>query len=177
MTVTPHRPSALILDGSAPGDREILGGKAFSVNRMRGLGLPVPPAFVLPTYVCAQFHDNGGALPEQVWQQVLAQLAELERQTGRTFGAGPAPLLVSVRSGAAQSMPGMMDTVLNLGLTAELAQALGRESGDPAWAADTWARFVRSYAEIVVGDGDVTAQPPADPYLQLRAAIGATVRD
>lgn len=173
MTVTTHRPSALSLDGSLPDDREVLGGKAFSINRMRGLGLPVPPAFVLPTYVCEQFHDNGGALPDEVWQQVLAQLAELERQTGRTFGAGPAPLLVSVRSGAAQSMPGMMDTVLNLGLTAGLADELGRDSGDPEWAADTWARFVRSYAEIVVGDGDITVQPPADPFRQLRDAIGA----
>lgn len=164
-------PDVIVLDGSHPGDREVLGGKAFSVNRMVRLGLPVPMAFVLPTHVCGRYHDNGRSLPESVWAGVREAIAAMEADTGRTFGAGPSPLLVSVRSGAAQSMPGMMDTVLNLGLTPELVDTLAAESGDEKWAQDTWNRFRRSYAGIVLGDE--TAEPPADPWEQLRAAIGA----
>lgn len=173
MSSVAHDPYVLNLDGTHDADHDVLGGKAYSINRMRSLGLPVPPAFVLPTYVCGIYHDNGRSLPDAAWNQVLDQIRALEAQTGRTFGAGPSPLLVSVRSGAAQSMPGMMDTVLNLGLTPELVQTLAAESGDPAWAHDTWARFSRSYAEIVVGADHDAVAPPADAYEQLRAAIGA----
>lgn len=169
--MTTTNATVVILDGTRPGDRELLGGKAYSVNRMRGLGLPVPPAFALPTSVCGTYHENGRHLPDPIWEEVLAAVKVLEKETGRVFGEGPSPLLVSVRSGAAQSMPGMMDTVLNLGLNPELVQALAAESGDRAWADDTWRRFVRSYAETVAGDEH--AAPPADPYEQLRAAIGA----
>ncbi|QQZ14368.1 MULTISPECIES: pyruvate, phosphate dikinase [Rhodococcus] len=161
----------ITLDGTHPGSREVLGGKAYSVNKMRAMGLPVPPAFALPTGVCALYHDNGRALPDEIWQEVLEHLRGLQAATGRRFGAGPSPLLVSVRSGAAQSMPGMMDTVLNLGLTPELCQALATETGDQQWATDTWERFCHSYADIVVGKPG--AQPPSDPFEQLRSAIGA----
>ena len=166
-------PSVVLLDGSQPGDREILGGKAYSVNRMKGLGLPVPPAFALPTHVCGLYHGNGRALPDEVWEAVVEAVRALESDTGRTFGTGPSPLLVSVRSGAAQSMPGMMDTVLNLGLTPELSEMLATESGDARWAEDTWSRFCRSYAEIVLGEQSAETTPPSDPWEQLRQAIGA----
>lgn len=161
----------VLLDGSSPGDRESLGGKAYSVNRMRALGLPVPLAFALPTSVCGIYHRGSRSLPDAIWQQVEDAVTTLEADTGRTFGAGPSPLLVSVRSGAAQSMPGMMDTVLNLGLTPDLVEVLAQESGDEEWAQNTWERFRRSYADIVLGDegGD----PPTDAREQLRAAIGA----
>ncbi|MEV0854457.1 pyruvate, phosphate dikinase [Nocardia fluminea] len=159
------------LDGSSPGSKETLGGKAYSINKMRALGLPVPPAFALPTHVCAKYHQAGRALSDTVWQQILTQLGELENQTGRRFGTGPSPLLVSVRSGAAQSMPGMMDTVLNLGLTPELREVLAAETGDAEWAADTWNRFRSSYAAIVSKQPGI--EPPNDPYQQLRDAIGA----
>ncbi|MDT0201659.1 pyruvate, phosphate dikinase [Nocardioides sp. AE5] len=168
--MTSSQSTVVLLDGSHDGDRELLGGKAYSVNRMRSLGLPVPPAFALPTTVCGTYHGNDRALPEAVWDEVVAAVRALEADTGRTFGTGPSPLLVSVRSGAAQSMPGMMDTVLNLGLTPELVDVLGAESGDTDWAQDTWQRFQRSYAEIVLGGEGAT---PADPWEQLRAAIGA----
>ena len=124
----------LVLDGSRPLTRAEVGGKAFSINDMRRLGLPVPPAFVLATAECGAFRDAGGALGDEVWHEVLAALTQLEQATGRRFGRGPSPLLVSVRSGAAESMPGMMDTVLNLGLNAELVAALAAESGDAPWA-------------------------------------------
>lgn len=159
------------LDGAEPGDRELLGGKACSVNAMRALGLRVPPAFAVTTRVCQEYHAAGGRLPDRVWPQVVAGIRDLERATGRTFGAGPEPLLVSVRSGAAQSMPGMMDTVLNLGLTRDLADALATSTGDTEWADDTWRRFCASFGEIVLDDPE--ALPPEDPWEQLRAAIGA----
>lgn len=164
-------PKIVDLDGSRPGDREILGGKAYSVNKMRELGLPVPPAFALTTPLCGEYHENGRTLSDEVWDDVLRHLAQLEKDTGRRFGVGPFPLLVSVRSGAAQSMPGMMDTVLNLGLTEPLRDELARETGDQEWADNTWNRFRESYASIVVGEPGST--PPEDPYQQLRAAIGA----
>ena len=164
----------LVLDGSRPLTRAEVGGKAFSINDMRRLGLPVPPAFVLATAECAAFRDGGGALGDEVWRGVLAALTDLEETTGRRFGQSPSPLLVSVRSGAAESMPGMMDTVLNLGLNEELTAALAAESCDAPWARDTWTRFRESYANIVAGAPG--AEPPADPYEQLRAAIGAVFR-
>ena len=163
--------AVLALDGTQPLERELVGGKAYSLNQMRRLGLPVPPAFVLVTPLCAAYHDNGGQLPAGVWEAVLTQLARLEEETGRQFGGPGSPLLVSVRSGAAQSMPGMMDTVLNLGVTPHLRDRLAAESGDARWATDTWERFRCSYAEIVLADPG--AAPPADPYDQLRGAIGA----
>ncbi len=165
---------AIVLDGTRPLTRAEVGGKAFSINDMRRLGLPVPPAFVLPTRECAAFHAAGSALADEVWSDVLEALRGIEEHTGRRFGTGPSPLLVSVRSGAAESMPGMMDTVLNLGLTPDLSAALADESGDAAWADDTWHRFRESYAAIV--SGDPAAEPPADPYAQLREAIGAVFR-
>ncbi|MFF4596459.1 pyruvate, phosphate dikinase [Amycolatopsis sp. NPDC001319] len=161
--------TVLPLDGTRPLGRDLVGGKAYSLNRMRSLGLPVPPAFAITVDVCTAYHA-GGTLPDDVWAQVLDHLAHLEERTGRRFGGPGWPLLVSVRSGAARSMPGMMDTVLNLGLTAELRDTLAEQSGDPAWAADTWERFERSYSGIVGGP------PPADPREQLRAAIGAVFR-
>ncbi|MFD5497260.1 pyruvate, phosphate dikinase, partial [Streptomyces sp. NPDC127091] len=170
MTTTIADP-VIFLDGSQRPGKELLGGKAFSLNEMSSRELPVPPAFALPTSMCGVFHDAGGVLPDSVWEQVVAHVARLEVLTGRTFGSGPAPLLVSVRSGAAQSMPGMMDTVLNLGLTPSLVEALATDSGDARWAQDTWERFRKSYAKTVAGDP--AAEPPTDPYEQLRAAIGA----
>lgn len=164
-------PDVVVLDGTSDAGKDVLGGKAYSVNKMRALGLRVPPAFALPTPMCGRYHDNGGQLPDSVWGQVKEQVAAIETATGHTFGAGPSPLLVSVRSGAAQSMPGMMDTVLNLGLTPELVEVLASQTGDREWAEDTWARFRKGYADIVCGDP--AAAPPADPWEQLRAAIGA----
>mgnify|MGYP001224194643 CR=1 FL=1 len=146
-----------LLDGTLPLTREAVGGKAYSLNRMSALGLPVPPAFAIGVDVCPAYHEAGGRVPDPVWAGVLERLAELERRTGRRFGDAAAPLLLSVRSGAERSMPGMMDTVLNLGLTETLRDALAEQSGNREWADDTWTRFVRSYTDIV------GSAPPADP--------------
>ncbi|MDT7726339.1 MAG: pyruvate, orthophosphate dikinase [Actinomycetota bacterium] len=170
MTSGTRTQDVIALDGSRDLPRELVGGKAYSLNRMRKLGMPVPPAFAITVDVCPIYRANGNVVPEPVWEAALAQLTALERDTGRRFGCSTSPLLVSVRSGAARSMPGMMDTVLNLGLTEELRDALAGETGDPHWAADTWTRFCHGYTDIV------GLQPPADPYEQLRAAIGAVFR-
>jgi pyruvate,orthophosphate dikinase len=163
----------LALDGTTGAGRELLGGKAASIERMRAMGIPVPPAFVLTTAVCRRFDDPGdgaGAVPADVWAQLPGAMAELERATGRTFGAGPSPLLVSVRSGAAVSMPGMMDTVLNLGMTDAVRDALAAESGDATFAEDTRRRFAEQFTKVV-------GQPaPSDPWGQLRLAVAAVFR-
>jgi len=134
---------------------------------MQCLGVPVPPAFVLTTDECARFDAASGRIPDDVLDALPTAMRQLEAATGRTFGAGPAPLLVSVRSGAATSMPGMMDTVLNLGMTPAVEAAIAAEFQDPRFAIDTHGRFVLQYRDIV------GAQPPADPWEQLYAAIAA----
>ncbi|WP_433205398.1 pyruvate, phosphate dikinase [Nocardia sp. CA-107356] len=162
------------LDGACGLSRQRIGGKAWSVDHMRGLGLPVPPAFVLTTEAWAEFGANGGVLDAQTWAGVRAGIAALERGTGRQFGAAERPLLVSVRSGAAVSMPGMMDTVLNLGMTDAVERALTAETRNPDYASDTRRRFVTQYREIVLGDSNGVV--PEDPWEQLRGAISAVFR-
>src|SRR5215468_4034144 len=120
-------------DGRAEGKasmRNLLGGKGAGLAVMANLGLPVPPGFTITTGVCTYYYENGKAYPKGLRQQVDAALAEVGRITGKTFGDRDNPLLVSVRSGARASMPGMMDTVLNLGLNDETVEALAKKSGD-----------------------------------------------
>jgi pyruvate, orthophosphate dikinase len=167
-TVTAGR--VVILEGSIALERDILGGKAWGIVRMRRLGLPVPPAFALPVTECHRYHEVGRQLEDETWQAVLEGLHVLERETGRRLGDAGAPLLVSVRSGAAVSMPGMMDTVLNLGMTDEVERALGELSGDPAFARDTHARFCSQYGHVVLGADVDTPAPGADPE-RIRAEI------
>ncbi|WP_330254576.1 pyruvate, phosphate dikinase [Nocardia sp. NBC_00565] len=161
------------LDGACGLSRERIGGKAWSVDHMRALGLPVPPAFALTTEAWAEFGASG-VLGAQIWAGVQAGIAALERGTGRRFGAGQRPLLVSVRSGAAVSMPGMMDTVLNLGINDAVERALTDETRNPGYARDTRRRFVTQYREIVLGDPNGVV--PEDPWQQLRGAITAVFR-
>ncbi|WP_067692118.1 pyruvate, phosphate dikinase [Nocardia jejuensis] len=161
------------LDGGRVLSREKVGGKAWSINHMRALGLPVPPAFVITTDAWADFTSRG-SIAAEIWEQVLAGVAMIERGTGRRFGSPDRPLLVSVRSGAAISMPGMMDTVLNLGMTDEVQRALADETRNPGYAIDTRQRFVHQYCETVLGDADGAV--PADPWDQLRGAVEAVFR-
>ena len=114
---------------TAGSDRDLLGGKGAGLARMTSLGLPVPPGFTITTDVC-RAAMVAGAIPEDLWPEVDAAVARLEQSTGRTFGSGPVPLLLSVRSGAKFSMPGMMDTVLNLGINDDVVKAMIDWSGD-----------------------------------------------
>lgn len=138
----------LKLDGSALFDKALIGGKAWSIARMLSLGLKVPPAFVITTNTCAAYQSDG--LPTGLSEEVAAGLRWIEAELDRTFGRGPAPLLLSVRSGAAVSMPGMMDTVLNLGMTQAVEAALADETGLPTFARDTHRRFLELYSSIVL---------------------------
>jgi pyruvate,orthophosphate dikinase len=147
--------------------RDVLGGKAYGIARMLRLGLPVPPAFALTTDECLRFHRAGRALADDVLTALADGIAQLEVETGRGLGDPKRPLLVSVRSGAARSMPGMMDTILNLGITAEVQEALAEQSGDAGYAADTARRFAEQF-ERVVG-----IPAPAQPAAQLHAAVAA----
>jgi pyruvate,orthophosphate dikinase len=133
-----------------PGDVDRLGGKGAGLARMTQQGLRVPPGYVIGTDACRSYLA-AGTLPDGLVDEVFARLADLEAATGKTFGGGPLPLLVSVRSGAPVSMPGMMDTILNLGLDRAAAVALGEATGDVAFVADLVARFHAMYAETVLG--------------------------
>ena len=136
-----------------PGMRDLLGGKGAGLAEMANLGLPVPPGFTITTAVCTQFYANNKRYPDGLRAQVDTALLEIGRITGKGFGDGTNPLLVSVRSGARASMPGMMDTVLNLGLNDETVAALARKSGDPRFAYDSYRRFITMYSDVVLGFG------------------------
>ena len=131
--------------------RNLLGGKGAGLAEMAHLGLPVPPGFTITTEVCSYFYDNGKTYPKDLKAQVDAALAEVGRITGKKFGDGENPLLVSVRSGGRASMPGMMDTVLNLGLNDVTAVALAEKSRDRRFALDSYRRFITMYANVVLG--------------------------
>lgn len=149
----------------------LLGNKGYGIDAMRRQGLPVPPAFCITTEVCSRFFANPGHYLDDIWNDVHDKMRWLEIETSRTFGLGPRPLLVSVRSGAAQSMPGMMDTVLDLGIDDAVEDALAT-AGSVEFARDTRERFTDMYRRIVLG-GDEGLQVPSDPWAQLRGAIEA----
>ena len=140
--------------GSAEGDtsmKNLLGGKGANLAEMASLGLPVPPGFTLSTDVCTYYYDHGEKYPDDMNDQIAGGLKEIEKLTGKIFGDASNPLLVSVRSGARASMPGMMDTVLNLGLNDETVEGLAELSGDRRFALDSYRRFITMYSDVVLG--------------------------
>ncbi|MEH6452539.1 MAG: pyruvate, phosphate dikinase [Psychromonas sp.] len=145
--------------GHADGDSSqamLLGGKGANLAEMSAIGLPVPPGFTLTTEVCKAFHDNDSNYPVQMKEQLNSALQTLEKQVGKIFGDPNNPLLLSIRSGAPSSMPGMMDTVLNLGLNDQTVAAIIKQSQDPCFAFDSYRRFIQMYANVVMGvDGEV----------------------
>ncbi|KQU35331.1 pyruvate phosphate dikinase [Methylobacterium sp. Leaf94] len=141
-------------DGKAEGQssmRNLLGGKGANLAEMSNLGLPVPPGFTITTEVCTYYYDHGQQYPDELKSQVKAALDAVGALTGRGFGDPENPLLVSVRSGARASMPGMMDTVLNLGLNDVTVEALAQGAGDPRFAYDSYRRFITMYSNVVLG--------------------------
>ena len=140
--------------GSADGDasmKDLLGGKGANLAEMSSLGLPVPPGFTITTEACVHYYSNGQTWPDGLRDQVAAGLKTVERVVGKTFGDAKNPLLVSVRSGARASMPGMMDTVLNLGLNDQTVEGLAALSGDRRFAFDSYRRFITMYSSVVLG--------------------------
>ncbi len=131
--------------------RDLLGGKGANLAEMTNIGLPVPPGFTITTAVCNEYYDKGRKLPAGLMDEVRAAVADVERQMNRKFGGSERPLLVSVRSGAKFSMPGMMDTVLNLGLNDTTIQALIQETGNPRFVWDSYRRFVMMFSDVAFG--------------------------
>ncbi|PCJ39436.1 MAG: pyruvate, phosphate dikinase [Alphaproteobacteria bacterium] len=141
-------------DGKAEGDaamKDLLGGKGANLAEMSNIGLPVPPGFTITTEVCTYYYDHENTYPADLEAQVKTALAQVEKTVGATFGDGDNPLLVSVRSGARVSMPGMMDTVLNLGLNDVTVEGLAKQSGDARFAYDSYRRFIQMYSDVVLG--------------------------
>ncbi|HSA96593.1 MAG TPA: pyruvate, phosphate dikinase, partial [Acidobacteriota bacterium] len=140
--------------GAAEGNmkmKDLLGGKGANLAEMAGIGLPVPPGFTISTEVCALYYKNRERIPEPVRLEVEKNLKRLEKTTGQAFGDPTNPLLVSVRSGARASMPGMMDTILNLGLNDQTAEALAAKTGNKRFVYDSYRRFVQMYGDVVLG--------------------------
>ncbi|MFY9601988.1 MAG: PEP/pyruvate-binding domain-containing protein, partial [Pseudolabrys sp.] len=133
--------------------RNLLGGKGAGLAEMANLGLPVPPGFTITTDVCTYYYQHNKEYPKELRAQVEKALAQVGRITGKTFGDKSNPLLVSVRSGARASMPGMLDTVLNLGLNDQTVEALAKKSGDRRFAFDSYRRFITMYSDVVLGVG------------------------
>ena len=152
--------------GGAEGEagmRNLLGGKGANLAEMCNLGLPVPPGFTIPTEVCTYFYANGRSYPAELRDQVSAALTQLAERTGKTFGNPTDPLLVSVRSGARASMPGMMDTILNLGLNDEAVAGLAARTNNERFAWDSYRRFIQMYGDVVMGLKPVSKEEH-DPY-------------
>ncbi|MDQ7088306.1 MAG: pyruvate, phosphate dikinase [Acidobacteriota bacterium] len=159
--------------GDAEGDaslRELLGGKGANLAEMAKLGLPVPPGFTISTEVCTHFTTSGGGFPETLREQVAAALERVEALMEKKFGDAAGPLLVSVRSGARVSMPGMMDTVLNLGLNDTTVEGLAASSGNPRFAWDAYRRFVAMYGDVVL-ELKPTSKKERDPFEVLLEAM------
>ncbi len=137
-------------DETVRGNKNILGGKGANLDGMASIGLPVPPGFTITTEMCTAYYANGQSFPDSVRAEVAGGLAHIEQVTGKAFGDAANPLLVSVRSGARVSMPGMMDTVLNLGLNDQTVEGLATSSGDARFAWDSYRRFIQMYADVVL---------------------------
>ena len=133
------------------GQKMLLGGKGANLADMVSIGLPVPPGFTITTDTCAAYYDCGGKLPKGLMDDVRKNIKMLEKELGKKFGSDANPLLVSVRSGAAVSMPGMMDTVLNLGLTDKAVEGLAKGTNNPRFAYDAYRRLINMFGDVVMG--------------------------
>jgi pyruvate,orthophosphate dikinase len=161
-------------DGKAEGRadmRDLLGGKGAGLAEMANLGLPVPPGFTITTEVCTYYYANNKSYPRELADDVAAGLAHIARVTGRTFGDPTEPLLVSVRSGARASMPGMMDTVLNLGLNDETVEAVANRADDRRFAYDSYRRFITMYSDVVLGVDHHHFEEILDDYKESKGYV------
>ena len=133
--------------------RELLGGKGANLAEMTGLGLPVPQGFTITTEACTQYYEDGRQINDEIQAQITEYIGKMEEITDKKFGDKENPLLVSVRSGARASMPGMMDTILNLGLNETVVETIAAKSGNPRWAWDCYRRFIQMYSDVVMEVG------------------------
>ena len=133
--------------------RELLGGKGANLAEMTNLGMPVPQGFTITTEACTQYYEDGEKINDEIQAQIMEYIGKMEEITGKKFGDLENPLLVSVRSGARASMPGMMDTILNLGLNEQVVEVIAKKSGNPRWAYDCYRRFIQMYSDVVMEVG------------------------
>ena len=147
-----HKYVYLFSEGNA-NMRELLGGKGANLAEMTGLGLPVPQGFTISTEACTKYYEDGKTINDEIQAQIMEYIEKMEKITGKKFGDKENPLLVSVRSGARASMPGMMDTILNLGLNEEVVEVIAKQSGNPRWAWDCYRRFIQMYSDVVMEVG------------------------
>ena len=133
--------------------RELLGGKGANLAEMTKIGLPVPQGFTISTEACTQYYEDGRKINDEIQAQIMEYIVKMEEITGKKFGDKTNPLLVSVRSGARASMPGMMDTILNLGLNEEVVEVIAAQSGNPRWAWDCYRRFIQMFSDVVMEVG------------------------
>ena len=147
-----HKYVYLFREGNA-NMRELLGGKGANLAEMTNIGLPVPQGFTISTEACTQYYNDGRKINDEIQAQIMENIAKMEEITGKKFGDKENPLLVSVRSGARASMPGMMDTILNLGLNEEVVEILAKKSNNPRWAWDCYRRFIQMYSDVVMEVG------------------------
>ena len=163
-------------EGNA-GMRELLGGKGANLAEMASIGLPVPPGFTISTEVCTYYYDHEKRYPTALKKEILAALKRIETQLGKRFGARQNPLLVSVRSGARDSMPGMMDTILNLGLNDKTVEGLAEVSGNPRFSWDCYRRFIQMYGNVVMGiqaKSEEQEEPFHGVLEKLKKSVGVT---
>ncbi len=147
-----HKYVYLFSEGDAS-MRNLLGGKGANLAEMTNLGLPVPQGFTITTEACTKYYEDGRQINPEIQAQIMEYIEKMEKITGKKFGDLENPLLVSVRSGARASMPGMMDTILNLGLNEEVAEVMAKKSGNPRWAYDCYRRFIQMYSDVVMEVG------------------------
>ena len=147
-----HKYVYLFSEGNAD-MRNLLGGKGANLAEMTNIGLPVPQGFTITTEACTQYYEDGREINDEIRAQIDEYIIKMEEITGKKFGDKENPLLVSVRSGARASMPGMMDTILNLGLNEEVVEVIAEKSNNPRWAWDCYRRFIQMYSDVVMEVG------------------------
>ena len=151
--------------------RELLGGKGANLAEMTSLGMPVPQGFTITTEACTQYYEDGEKINDEIQAQIMEYITKMEEITGKKFGDLENPLLVSVRSGARASMPGMMDTILNLGLNEDVVEVIAKKSGNPRWAYDCYRRFIQMYSDVVMEVGKKYFEELID---EMKAKRGVT---
>src|SRR5690554_6878593 len=166
-----HKYVYLFSEGDAT-MRNLLGGKGANLAEMTNLGLPVPQGFTVTTEACTKYYEDGRVIAQEIVSQIYDAMSELEKITGKKFGDVDNPFLVSVRSGARASMPGMMDTVLNLGLNDDTVEGLIKRTGNPRFAWDSYRRFVHMYGDVVLGVPHEQFEALIDRMKQEKGEIG-----
>ncbi len=154
--------------------RELLGGKGANLAEMTSLGLPVPQGFTISTEACTQYYEDGRMINDEIQAEIMEYIDKMEKITGKKFGDHENPLLVSVRSGARASMPGMMDTILNLGLNDDVVEVLAKKSGNPRWAWDCYRRFIQMFSDVVMEVGKKYFEALIDELKEKKGVISTS---